>query len=267
MTSLRIAFVVLVSVLPALGQGFINLDFEQSTVLTTIYPSSCGDFAYGTANLSGWNASGWGVQNNYAGGTMINYNRPPLDSPGLSLVTPAFTDGPSPALDGQYSVFLLGGDVPGFLYPASIGQTAQIPLTAKSIDFLAAGFIMPHITLEVTFNGNLLSLIALQGNPSYWLFGADISAYAGTTGHLLFTQPLLSGSTVIDDITFSTSQIPEPSVATLLELGIVLLYSFKMTWFCPEVCPRPPVRLKSGLSSQARCSPAGTRGATVQCPV
>ena len=60
------------------AQGFLNLDFEQSTIVSS-YPSGF-DFNYGIANVSGWteyNSPG-GV--NYSGGMTLGYNSLPLDA-------------------------------------------------------------------------------------------------------------------------------------------------------------------------------------------
>jgi len=71
----------------------------------------------------------------------------------------------------------------------------------------------------------------LNATANYTVFGADISAYAGQTGELLFTapwqgEPGQSGfeeDGMVDNIQFSSSPIPEPNEFSLVGLGALLL--------------------------------------------
>jgi hypothetical protein len=72
-----------------------------------------------------------------------------------------------------------------------------------------------------------LSLIGLVHTANYNIYEANIGAFAGQTGQLLFTStgyPTAVGD-MIDNIQFSSSPIPEPSPSLLLLLGSgVIIY-------------------------------------------
>ena len=76
---------------------------------------------------------------------------------------------------------------------AAIGQTGQIPTNAMSLKFWG-------YSTDVSFGGQTLSLVLLgRHTPHYNIYGADISAFAGQTGQLLFTaQP--QSLDIIDNI-------------------------------------------------------------------
>ena len=213
-----VGFALLLSAANGLAQStFRNLNFERSVIVSSS-PSGFG-FNSGTANVPDWTEyNAWGDVN-YSGGTTLIYNNQPLDSPGASLEG---VDYWTPALDGQFSVMLQGGTI---YYPygtngASIGQTGQIPLAAKSITYWGAS----QNGLQITFNGQRLSFNPISVAANHTVYGADISTYAGQTGELLFTAPWPeNGGTLIDDIQFSNLPIPEPSVFGLCALGALLL--------------------------------------------
>jgi hypothetical protein len=200
------AVVLILLLQNSIGQDFVNLDFEDS-IITSSQPSFQG-FNYGTANVPGWvEYNGWS-DSNYAGGASLIYNNQTLDNPDVSIWDTTYF---RPAIEGDYSVYLYGGSAayaltyPGWPTGASISQTGQIPATAKSISFEGYGF-------QVSFNGQLLSFTGGS---------ADISAFAGQTGELVFAVPWQSQG-VLDDIQFSTQPVPEPSFFGLLALGCVL---------------------------------------------
>jgi hypothetical protein len=203
--------------LNAQGQGFVNLDFEQSTIVSSS-PSGFG-FNTGTADVPGWTEyNGWSDAN-YSGGATLMYNNQPLDEPGVALEG---TDFPIPAIQGQYSVLLLGGDILGGTQGAAIGQTGTIPLTAQSITFWW-GTGLDNYSLQITFGGHLLSFSPISSTAKYVIYGADISGYAGQTGELLFTEGPSAGEGVIDNVQFSSTAVPEPSEFALAALGALLL--------------------------------------------
>ena len=205
------------------SQGFVNLDFEQSTILSS--SPSGGGYNTGTADVPGWTEyNGWGDAN-YSGGATLIYNNQPLDEPGVALEG---TDFPIPAIQGQYFVLLLGGDILGGTQGAAIGQTGQIPLTTQSMTFWW-GTGLNNYSLQITFDGQLLAFSPISSTASYVIYGADISAYAGKTGELLFTEGPSAGEGVIDSIQFSPSAVPEPSGLALGTLGALLL-GFRRWW-------------------------------------
>ena len=198
------------------GQRFANLDFEQSTIISSS-PTGYG-FNTGAANVPGWTQSGGWADANYSGGSTLIYNNQPLDDPGVALEG---TDYWTAAIEGDYSIFLLGGShlSEGGTNGVSIGQTGRIPLTAQSITYWGASWNR----LNITFNGHILSLYAISNTANYTIYGGDISAYAGQTGELLFTAPWVAGGGLIDNIHFSSQPIPEPDAFSLLAIGILFV--------------------------------------------
>jgi PEP-CTERM motif len=81
--------------------------------------------------------------------------------------------------------------------------------------------------LQVTFNGQPLTFLTTGSTANYIIYTADISAYAGQTGQLLFADPYYTntqgGPASIDNIQFSSSSVPEPSAFALGALGTLLL--------------------------------------------
>ena len=192
------------------AQGFINLNFEQASFVTG--PGGLGILASNA--IPGWTAYISGVPQ-----TVILPNTIALDSAAVSIHSSSSALQP---LQGIYSVFLQGQynptSAPGATNSASIGQTGEIPLAAQSMTFYGYNLV----NMQVTFNGQLLSLVNISNTLNYAIWGADISAYAGQTGQLLFTTPVNS-SALLDNIQFSSLPIPEPSEFALAALGALFL--------------------------------------------
>lgn len=119
-------------------------------------------------------------------------------------------------LQGNYSL-LLEGSTPAAASTASLGQTGTIPNTALSLVLWEYGN-----SPDVSFNGQMLSFVDVSNALSYTVYAADISAYAGDTGQLLFTAPVNTYN-LIDNIQFSTSAVPEPSALALSVVGSLFL--------------------------------------------
>jgi hypothetical protein len=198
----------------AQGQGFLNLAFENTTI-TTIHNPGGDTYAATTP--------GWTVNTvNYVNGdpNSVPYNNIAIDSPAVNLEG---TDCPFPsvrAIAGNYSFFLQGGsrfslNTDG----ASIGQIGQIPTGALSLIYWGS-------SMNVSFDGQSLGLVVLGSTPNYNIYGADISAFVGQTGQLLFSVPWQSGA-ILDNIQFSTSSVPEPSTFALVGLGGLAFGLFK----------------------------------------
>ena len=195
---------ILVGIRHTFAQGFVNLDFES-------------------ANLSGYTAGsvpasnaipGWTA---YIGGvTLTNINYDTRTGGGVDLLD-------SGDLQGIYWVML---EWDGLVnqYPA-IGQTGTIPATAQSLIWWGSGQDV------LSFNGQTLSFSLIGNGAHYGIFGADISAFAGQTGQLLFTStgPRTVGPSLIDNIQFSSSPIPEPSAVALILLGSVVFIYVRRT--------------------------------------
>lgn len=226
MNLLRIACLAVASAAllrSASGQGFANLNFEQS-IITSSSPSGYG-FDIGTANVPGWTEYyGWGDAN-YSGGASLAYNNPTLDAPGVALVDRANW---YPAVEGSYSILLQGGTISGghaygATNGAALGQTGRIPSTAHTISFWASTSY--NSGLQVTFNDQILSLVDISNSLNYAIWGADISSYSGQTGELRFTATYPFGVSIIDNIQFSPVPIPEPSF-----LGLLVLVGLALCW-------------------------------------
>jgi hypothetical protein len=215
--SLSLAVVVLCCEI-ASGQGFVNLGFENTT-LTPILANEFSGYYVTNATVPGWN---WSPYQNFGYGdpsTTVAYNDIALDSPAVTLQG---TGSPfAPAIRGRYSILLQGGSqfVSSSSYSA-IWQTGQIPATAESLIYWGGA-------LQVTFDGQPLTPVAISNAANYTIWGMDISAYAGQTGVLQFTKPWLptnfSDGALLDNIQFSSSPIPEPSALSLFICGIFLI--------------------------------------------
>ena len=186
-----------------LSQGFLNLNFEGATILTTH-----------TATISRWTVNA----PNYVNGdpNSIPYNDIALDVPAVNLEG---TNAPAPsiqAIQGNYSLLMQGGSrTSPITNGASIWQTGQIPISAESMTYWGNA-------LQVTFNNQLLTFNAISNTANYTVWGADVSAYAGQTGQLMFAVPW-QGSAMLDNIQFSSMPIPEPGSLALLVAGGLLV--------------------------------------------
>src|ERR1039457_5176306 len=156
------------------AQGFVNLDFEHP-----ILPLSPIFDTVPTANaIPGWAAY-------YAGPAgYIGYDNVSLGGAGVFLEDTNATSY-SPVgisllpIQGNYSVLLEASAYLSDPLPASIGQTGTVPVTAESLTFF--GNLAANIqgqTLQVTFNGQPLSFMAISNTLNYKIYSADISAFA-----------------------------------------------------------------------------------------
>jgi len=191
------------------GQGFMNLDFEDAVIVpdptSVYYPWE----VYAFNAISGWTPYVNGIpQQN------IFFNVTPISAAEVTLQDSESGFAP---VEGQYTVWLFGQSRPGGVGgdSAAIGQTAQIPATSQSLVFW--GLIEGT---QITFDGQLLQFQNTGTTGSYSVYAADISAYAGQTGELLFTAPFNQGG-IIDNIQFSNIPIPEPGVLSLFALGLL----------------------------------------------
>jgi len=182
-----------------------------------------GQTSYNTSvtdAIPGWNAYISGVLQ-----TTIWCNDVPLSAPEVCLIN-TNSQYFSGSISGKYYLEIWGEFNPsgGQIHTnsAAIGQTGKIPLIAKTISFWGniGGLV-------ATFDGLPLSFFQTGGTANYNIYSADISAYAGQTGQLLFTDPYYSndsgGPAIMDNIQFSTSPVPEPSIFALSTLGGLLL--------------------------------------------
>jgi hypothetical protein len=216
---------LLLSALSAAGQGtFQNLGFEDTTLLSVLMNDLSG-FYITNATIPGWSWSPLFNPGLTDPNTTVGYNTITMDAPAVTLHGTGDRYG-YPAIQGNYSVLLQGGS--SFVNPqyggASIFQTGQIPMAARSLTYWAS----PRNSFQVTFGGNALSILVVSNTPAYTVYGADISAYAGQTGELRFSVPWLGGG-ILDEIQFSNLPIPEPGILGLSALAALVFgsYTFK----------------------------------------
>jgi hypothetical protein len=215
---IHVVSIYLVAECSGLGQGtFQNLNFELAN------PVSAGDSLNPDAvtvasALPYWSVTIGGVQQ-----TEINENDPSLGAPAVMLIGPGYSPGAGP-LDGNYSVLLTGSAVSAL--PA-ISQTGLIPAGEQSLYFEA----QPGIgTLNVLVGNQVIPFAAVGSGPNYTLYGANISDWAGDTEQLSFVaQESTSGlnNWVLDDISFSTQSIPEPSPLALTGIGALVFALYR----------------------------------------
>jgi hypothetical protein len=214
MKTLRIvcfAAITLVLLRNVSGQSFIDLNFEQSKIVSSNYDSEF-DIYYGTAIVPGWTG--------YLGtnlDTTILWNNGTLGNASIDVISPG---GPGGAIEGKFTLWLQQGGGNPFV-SASMSQTGLVPADAQSLQF-KANIWQP---LSVSLGGQDLSLIQLGTGTNYTLYGADISQFAGQVEPLVFTAlagPNESGD-FIDSIVFSPSSVPEPSAFSLFSICILFL--------------------------------------------
>jgi hypothetical protein len=205
------------------GQGtFRNLDFESATVP---YTPDAGGFLPATNVFPAWTAYFGANQ-----ATQVLYNGISLGGVMASLVTQYTTNnGLYPGnhvIGGRFTAVLSagsdfsGGPSPA---PAAIAQSGLTPAGALSLRFAASALVGD---LAISLDGVNIPFFALAAGSNYVTYGGDISALAGLTGELRFTEQPISSpfSTIfLDSIQFSDQPIPEPGVVALSALGAVLL--------------------------------------------
>ena len=198
-TKTTLVFSCLFIVQLALGQGFINLDFESAQIVRN------QGLAVFVANAF----PGWTVTAPY-----ITYDAPSLSGNSISIYDTSF----SIPIQGTYFAAMASGNYPGTGVTISLGQTGTIPSGTESITFW--GNIGG---LQITFAGQPLEFLVTGNTANYNIYSADISAFAGQSGQLLFSLPAYVSSATLDNIQFSSSPVPEPGVFALTALGGLLL--------------------------------------------
>jgi len=201
----KLLFALLILCRSGHAQGFVNLDFESATV--TVDNSQGSPFCYATNAIPGWTPYIAGLPQ-----TDVAYNGLSGGGAQVNLEGTNNTFG-FPPIEGSYYVLLQGAGF-GHQASAAIGQSGQVPASAQSILF--CGSIG---NMQVSFKGNPLTFIAISSTLNYTVYEANIAAYAGQTGQLLFTNPNYDALDFIDNIQFSPSSVPEPRGLALAGLG------------------------------------------------
>jgi hypothetical protein len=205
------------------GQGsFQNLDFE-SAIVPNVPPNQSVQVLT-TDALPGWTAYAATYQQsrvwyNYlsGGGALVSLVDLHTQFYSNSVIGGYFTA----TLDSG-SIFINGNQT---LVSAAIAQPGTVPSGARSLVFDASWNVS---ALQVTFGGQALPFYALSSGSNYTTYGADVSALAGQTGELRFTEqpnppPSVFTIVFLDNIQFSDVVVPEPSTIGLFALGGLFL--------------------------------------------
>jgi len=200
----KIGLVGLITLLGWKGksQGFVNLNFENAN-LTGYQQASLVPAANA---FPGWTATA----------PYISYDAPSLSGNSISIFD---TNPPygGPVIQGAYYAFLASGNTPGLGQTISLGQSGTIPGGMQSMTFW--GDIGG---LQITFAGQSLAFSQTGSTANYNIYTADVSAFAGQSGQLLFSLPAYVNSATLDNIQFSSSPVPEPGILSLSALGGLL---------------------------------------------
>jgi len=185
------------------AQGtFRNMDFEQAQ----IPQNQAAGFVDATLAFPFWT-----VFNDSIPQTQVLWNNVSVGSTQASLLGQS-----DHALDGGYSAFLFGGSG-----ACSISQVGQVPTDAISLLFKVQIFQGQQI--NVSMGGVSLPVFDISTGPNYAVYGVNVSQFEGMQEQLQFTAPSGPNYWNIDDITFSTTAVPEPSAGGLLAFGGLLL--------------------------------------------
>jgi uncharacterized protein (TIGR03382 family) len=109
----------------------------------------------------------------------------------------------------------------------TLAQTGTVPTNTQSLRFRAY-FVGSSGSFNVTMDGVTLPLISLGASSNYIQYAADIHDWARLTAELAFTniaqRPHSSNNYLfLDAIELSSLPAPEPGVAGLWSLGLLLL--------------------------------------------
>ena len=196
------------------GQTFTNLDFESAVVVSN--DPTFGFLDWGLA-VPGWSHSlGSDTGAVYYGSTHVGQTQ------WFRLIDVITSPGNAP-LQGQYSMQFSSGrsstNPPGPWVSAFLAQTGAVPSNALSLRFLATG------PLAVAIDGLTVPIISTGQNA----FGVDLVPYAGSTVELRFinSSQQFFDPVMLDQVSFSTTPIPEPESWLLLSAGLALGSAFR----------------------------------------
>lgn len=198
---------------------FQDLNFESATLIPI-----AGD-PYGSVDFApafpGWTGYVGGVQE-----TSALYDNEFLDSSGIGIHDQWSSFGAR--IEGSFTAVLQAGIslFTGTPADTTLSQTGLVPPGTQSLLFKAQ-LNFGSETLAVTLGGQPLTLIPLQDNSNYILYGADIHTQAGRRAQLSFTvlaeNPHVNNNTVyLDSIQFSPQPVPEPNELGLCVLGLLI---------------------------------------------
>ena len=208
------------SVSVCFSQGtFQNLDFEQAN-LTGFSPMSSVPT---TSAFPGWQAFINTVQ-----ASDVYYDTEALSTPGIAIWDEK--TGYTP-IQGNYTAFLQAAADGNLSGSASLTQTALVPAGTESIQLDANQ--QSGSSFVVSVGGQTIDMAPLQTFANYTLYGGNISAWSGQDATLSITEmPLVNGGETVsllqlDNITFSTTAVPEPSSFALTGVGGLLFALYR----------------------------------------
>lgn len=192
---------------------FQNLGFEDVQNIPVFDPRGHPWLMPASDALPGWTC--------YVGTNPVSqasYNDVALDSAWVGVLSNTSSFAPLGLVVGQYCASLQYGvteSFPSFTYgTASIAQLGQVPSGDHSILFRGT------VPFVVTFDDAVIPLSVLSNEGDFYVYGGDVSQYAGKTGELKITT--YSHFSYIDDIQFSSQPVPEPAVGGLIVLSLGL---------------------------------------------
>jgi hypothetical protein len=220
---IRVVFVILIlaSSLIGFAQGtFQDLYFEQATIV----PLGSG---YSAASaFPGWQAIYGTTPTSIVGLDAIS-----IGAAEISLVNDNPSEGLVP-LQGNFSAYLFSNPTT----TTTLSQTGLVPGGTESIQMDVVE--MNGGTFAVTLGGQSINMVPLQTFPNYTLYGANVSAWSGQTANLSITENVPSNPAVypdelqLDNITFSTQTVPEPSPLVLTGAGALVFALYRC--FAPK---------------------------------
>ena len=199
--SFHLAIALLAVAVKGFSQGFVNLDFEDARIAGNV----TGNQIDPTNAFPGWIVSA----------PFVYYNDASLSGGSISIVDTNNNFIAPSQVQGNYYTYFASAS---FNATISLSQAGQIPASAQTVLFwgILGG-------MQVTFNGQPLNVSRTGSAPNYNIYSADISAYAGQTGQLAFSFAPFTANSMLDNIQFSSTAVPEPSPVALGILGGALI--------------------------------------------
>jgi hypothetical protein len=212
------------STFDSVAQGsFRNLNFESANVPSG---TQAGSFVPVGVAFPGWTAFETSSSTGSNSFSQVYYDLVSTGGQGVSVndSNVPFAPGYGP-ISGKFSAYLYSGNQGNVLFSVGISQTGLVPLGTESLQFQVGFATSPFI---VTLGGQTINIVPLEAFSGYTEYGGDISAFAGQTQTLTFTETFPSvgappGGLSLDNIIFSTSPVPEPGTLALLVAGAALL--------------------------------------------
>lgn len=196
------------------SQGFLNSDFESANV-SGYTPGSLMPTAQAFPD---WVALFGSTQT-----TSVYYDYIGAGDSGISIVDnqEGFGNGFEP-IQGNYSALLYSSPTTQGGTSTTLSQTFVVPYGTTGIQLSANE---QFGSFAVTFGGQTINMTPSQSYSGYTVYAGDLSALYGLWGQdatLSITESSgvgQQGSLLLDDISLTTTSVPEPSTFGLLVFG------------------------------------------------